>query len=862
MAYQPFAFSAYLVTLAFLHINPVRSLPQVTAALSTTLSLSSDSFTLIQPTSSGATQLPSSIQATKPGTIGSIPTSLETEGYLASQPFATATVTSPTTPYRTSGFIGTPASSASRPSGTANPQVNLIADNDVANIFQPIDTNPPPTQITSRGDHPVPTLGIVSQTSPISTNKFYANLFLGSQTNGVWTHPYSVSWSHGSGNVKSWGMSISQIDAYLRAYGPQDTAIPGSPVQYVINPIGIQSLVFSAIELGSDTVLTTDTVEAFSINANLQPQAGSTSRIQFPLVQGMGFVTAIYTNLQPAVQSGVFFKDVINSGSPRAGIFKYTATLADGNEWLIYAISSDGTDPGFVLTSNTLFQGPAGWSGTIQVAKNPAGASGETDFDQSAGVYATAGSVGGSVSGDIGTYQISWTKAGLSTGQPLLMFALPHHLSSFDSTTTAAATDISLTTTTKGNATAVLADSWTMIESALPVSMGFSPWRPSTGSQTEYSSSAVSAIMSAASSEVNQDMGAQSNLDSMYYAGKALSKFASIIYTINNIGNDPILAQQGLSNLKVAYALFATNSQIYPLVYDTVWGGVVSSASYSYQTGNSGADFGNTYYNDHHFHYGYFIHAAAIIGSLDSTWLAQNKNWVNALVRDVANPSLEDNYFPFSRSFDWYHGHSFAKGLFESGDSKDEESSSEDVMFAYAMKMWGQVVGDAAMEARGNLMLSVLARSLQHYFLYQSDNTVQPANFIANKVSGILFENKIDHTTYFGGNYEYTQGIHMVPLQPCSALSRTTQFVTEEWDTYFAEGAVAPASDITGGWKGILYANLALIDPQASFDFFSSGSFDPSCLDGGASQTWYLAFAAGEKFGADADGVELKLTCV
>ncbi len=53
------------------------------------------------------------------------------------------------------------------------------------------------------------------------------------------------------------------------------------------------------------------------------------------------------------------------------------------------------------------------------------------------------------------------------------------------------------------------------------------------------------------------------------------------------------------------------------------------------------------------------------------------------LVRDVANPSAQDNYFPFSRNFDWYHGHSFAKGLFESGDSKDEESSSEDVMFAY-----------------------------------------------------------------------------------------------------------------------------------------------------------------------------------
>lgn len=87
----------------------------------------------------------------------------------------------------------------------------------------------------------------------------------------------------------------------------------------------------------------------------------------------------------------------------------------------------------------------------------------------------------------------------------------------------------------------------------------------------------------------------------------------------------------------------------------------------------------------------------------------------------------------------------------------------------------------------------------------------------------------------------------MLPLQPFSTLTRTKQFVEEEWDVYFAENAVAPASKVAGGWKSVLYANLALIDPRASFNFFSSSQFDPSTLDGGASQTWYLAFAAGKR---------------
>ena len=123
---------------------------------------------------------------------------------------------------------------------------------------------------------------------------------------------------------------------------------------------------------------------------------------------------------------------------------------------------------------------------------------------------------------------------------------------------------------------------------------------------------------------------------------------------------------------------------------------------------------------------------------LDPNWLYLNKDWVNTLVRDAANPSLQDDMFPFSRMMDWYHGHSFAKGLFESADSKDEESSSEDAFFSYAIKMWGQVIGDDSMEARGNLMLAIQARTLTSYFLLQSNNVNQPANFIGNKVTGIV----------------------------------------------------------------------------------------------------------------------------
>lgn len=59
-----------------------------------------------------------------------------------------------------------------------------------------------------------------------------------------------------------------------------------------------------------------------------------------------------------------------------------------------------------------------------------------------------------------------------------------------------------------------------------------------------------------------------------------------------------------------------------------------------------------------------------MIGYLDPEWLKQNKDYINVLVRDVANPSTKDRLFPMWRNFDWYHGHSWAHGLYAAMDGK------------------------------------------------------------------------------------------------------------------------------------------------------------------------------------------------
>lgn len=86
----------------------------------------------------------------------------------------------------------------------------------------------------------------------------------------------------------------------------------------------------------------------------------------------------------------------------------------------------------------------------------------------------------------------------------------------------------------------------------------------------------------------------------------------------------------------------------------------------------------------------------------------------------------------------------------------------------------------------------------------------------------------------------------MLPLLPCSPYIRSKEFVAEEWKALFAENATEPADQVQGGWRGILYANFAISDPEASWKYFAQPNFDDSYIDDGATRTWYLAFAAGE----------------
>ncbi|KAF4125557.1 endo-1,3(4)-beta-glucanase, partial [Geosmithia morbida] len=561
------------------------------------------------------------------------------------------------------------------------------------NIFaDAVGTEPPPSMMEVKQDHPVPRKGIMQQ-APLQTNKFYSNFFLAEQRAPTYTFPYSITWGGGTGVTKTWGMVCSHIEAHQRVFGEEKFFASS----YYLNPVGIESLALSARELGNDTTVSMDSITAFSSRVHLSTSRVTLPIVSFSLAQGMPYLTSVYHGATPLIQTGVFFRSVTKfSKDLKRNLSKFTIVLEDGATWRLYAWATEGEGLDLDVMNNGMAVSRKPFSGVLQIAKDPMTPGSEQALDDGAGIYPVSLELTGSTAGKKGWYQFHFQTSGHETGN-LYMYALPHHVESFDRETAEQLQRIQLQTPTKGVANLVRGDTWTMVEPEMPVGLEFAPWHPMNGTVKEISDEAKVLIRAAATRELGSDVATEGEMESMYFGGKALAKFALLVYVASDLLKDQAMAQSGLEKLKKVFGIFAANEQKHPLCYDSAWGGVVSSATYT--TGDLLIDFGNTLYNDHHFHYGYHILAAAIIGHLDGDWVKENRDYVNSLVRDVANPSQDDKYFPMWRNFDWYHGHSWAHGLFASADGKNQESSSEDMMHAYALKMWGHVSGDESLEA-------------------------------------------------------------------------------------------------------------------------------------------------------------------
>ncbi|KAF9571879.1 hypothetical protein EC968_010607 [Mortierella alpina] len=728
-------------------------------------------------------------------------------------------------------------------------------------ILQPISKDPPPGVFQSR-PHPLQPVRVRPQdlNTPPPTNKFYGGLLIPDSQAPLWTHPYGLRWDSkemeegGEETSAQQGLSISHVDDTSKTFGPENM----QGARFYTNPF-IVSLGLSAVEFDSNHEMSIGDFGEFGCTMILSPSAGNTTTttattgdsatLQVPIIRGMAFVSGLYHNLTPRIFSETLVQNLtLDSSSQQLqmdGWVKYRFLMGDKTTWLLYARNENPNNPMLKLEkkgeqADAVVATSGTFTGLLQIAKVPLGNEVEAEklYDAAVGVYATSGDL---VVRDMYTqnnaagYRIDWILAGNSS-KSFMHFTLPHHRDIL--TDTATATSLVLPSTTKGKMVAYLGQSWHFLEPDR-ITVGFLP----DGWPDRVSQERLTRIREQVQLDVQVNFENATNAQSLYYTGKALAKFGLMcLVAADVLKEDPSLKQTCLEKLKTVFSRFLENKQQFPLVYDTTWKGLITS-----QAGPD-VDFGNGWYNDHHYHYGYYVHTAAIIRHLDPTWNSEAlSSFVHGLIRDVANPSSEDPYFPVFRYFDWFMGHSWSQGLFLSEDGKNEESTSEDVNFYYAMSLWASVSSEPNLERLGQVMLTVARRSIQAYFLMEDDNANHPKAFVGNKVTGILFENKVDHTTFFSSRTECIQGIQMIPATPVLPLIRRTTFVRQEWDVLLSP----IVGNITDGWKSVLMTNYGVLDKDAAWDYFATGNTTSQPLDDGLSRTWALFYVASLRLPTD-----------
>lgn len=214
--------------------------------------------------------------------------------------------------------------------------------------------------------------------------------------------------------------------------------------------------------------------------------------------------------------------------------------------------------------------------------------------------------------------------------------------------------------------------------------------------------------------------------------------------------------------------------------------------------------------NDHHFHYGYIINAAATVAQLDPEWATQGK-WgamVNELVKDVANDDRNDLTYAFMRNFDPYAGHSWASGT---GIGQNQESASEAIEFASALARWGAVTGQQSLADLGVYLHTTEATAFQQYW-QDVDHAVFPDG-VDREMMGIVGDNGAGFTNFFDGDPAHIFGIQWTPINGGSLFMAG---YPQELLAEIAQMHALQTDDRASEWMNGSQMALALADPEAA----------------------------------------------
>ena len=564
------------------------------------------------------------------------------------------------------------------------------------------------------------------------------------------------------------------------------------------------------ISIGTSEAVTTREVTDYTdlgVNLKFNVSDGSMTTA---LCEGMAFNHGVYANATPKITIEGAILEINGVAPASASLTNITKLKIKTNRydrvWLVYA----STALSFTLSGNSL-TATAKYTGSLQVAVMTDAAQ-ETAYDTASTAVLTGGSVNATFSGNTATMTFSFTTTG--SGAPLV-FTMPHHRDILSSPSYTTVQMPSL----RGLLRAIRSSTWTLTEPLTTIN--WQAARPLPTSTYADIQAALAVEKNTTNDQVGNGWGV-----SPYYYGKYIAKMARLVLIAQEVG-DTATANEIATRVKGEISSYLTatptgtagvNGSGYrnALLYQggATWKGVSTENGLA----DMGADFGSGRFNDHHFHYGYWIYAAAVFAKDDSSWRATVKPYIDALVRDIANPSLTDTYFPRFRYKDWFVGHSWASGLVGIDVGPDQESTSEAINAWYGVQLWGLANNNTDVMNLGRLMLATEVRSARRYWHIDANSDIYPSPFNANGTAVILRTHKVAVETFFGSRPHYFYGIQSLPYTPATELYMDSTWATRSYPLASAEiPVVATSNPQDTGWNGVIYSMHAVVDPNTGY---------------------------------------------
>lgn len=336
-----------------------------------------------------------------------------------------------------------------------------------------------------------------------------------------------------------------------------------------------------------------------------------------------------------------------------------------------------------------------------------------------------------------------------------------------------------------------------------------------------------------------------------YWGGKGLTQMALNMMFAKETGNTEIYetSRRRLRECFENWLTYTPGENNYFFSYYPRWGAMLGfDVSYDSDA-----------FNDHHFHYGYFTYAAALLCLEDKDFAQKYGEILTLIAKDYANWDKTDNRFPFMRTLDPWCGHSWAGGMGDAGNDNGngQESTSEAMQGWGGIYLLGVALNNRQMRDAGLFGWNTEARATREYW-YDVD-APRPANEGGRKpwpgkgdktgnynydeypyaYNSNITGKGIGWWTWFGGDPLFMHGIQWMPVSPAlDYISWDPDFVAWAYDdlmtganSTFSHKWFEATTNTDNGetieplaindWGNVVLSYLQRADPQLAASIFA-----------------------------------------